>query len=162
MAERALTTGPGARRALDAGSARNGPCAVVAPSGEIDVCAAPMFRDALLAAREHGCDRLVVDLSDVSFIDAAALGVIVGVARDLGPEAVALVVPHENLATTFKICGLERVLGIYSSRDEALAAQATSATAGLPADGRPTGSSVGPPASHIRRRSDLPSSQGAA
>jgi anti-sigma B factor antagonist len=125
--------------------------AVVAPSGEIDISAAPVLREALLAAHARRPGLLLVDLSDVSFIDAAALGVVVGVARDLGPAAVALVVPHENVARIFQACGLDRVLGIYRSRAQALAARVPSVVApadGVDEEGRPR-AAVHPLAGHV-------------
>jgi len=118
MVQRTLTTAPETGRAPEA-AASDAQCAIVAPVGEIDAHNAAVFRNALLNAHRRVGGLLVVDLSDVSFIDAAALGAIVGVARELGPAAVALVVPHENLAKIFRICGLDRVLSIFASRPEA-------------------------------------------
>src|SRR5437763_230493 len=50
--------------------------AVVQLHGEIDATAAPTFREALVALRTTGEQELSVDLSEVSFIDSSAVGVI--------------------------------------------------------------------------------------
>src|SRR5262245_28609477 len=55
-------------------------CAVVGAAGEIDVSSAPAFRDALLNAVEHS-ERLVVDLSSVTFLDCAGLSALATVVR---------------------------------------------------------------------------------
>ena len=54
--------------------------AVVAPRGELDLVGTEALRRALLQACE--AERLVVvDLAEVSFLDSAALGVIVGATK---------------------------------------------------------------------------------
>jgi anti-sigma B factor antagonist len=112
-----------AQHEQDAQSPLDGAYVIVAPSGEIDAHVAPTFRETLLAAFGQGCRLLAVDLSDVSFLDAAALGAIVGVARELSPASIALIVPDESLARVFAICGLDRVLSIHGSLEGVLAAQ---------------------------------------
>ena len=59
-------------------------------------------------------------MSRVSFIDAAGVGVIVLAARRLGPGAVALVLPHRGLVRIFRICGLDRLLDFYETREQAV------------------------------------------
>jgi anti-sigma B factor antagonist len=93
---------------------------VVVLQGEIDVHTAPRLRDALMPGIDAGAQAIVIDLSEVSFIDAAGLGVIVLAARRLGPGAVALVLPHRGLVRIFRICGLDRLLEIYETREQAL------------------------------------------
>ncbi|MGD0997577.1 MAG: STAS domain-containing protein [Thermoleophilia bacterium] len=49
--------------------------------GEVDPHSVPRFRDAVAAGIDEGVTAIIVDLSDVSFIDASGLGVIVVAAR---------------------------------------------------------------------------------
>ena len=93
---------------------------VVVLRGEIDVHTAPLLGDAVTRGIDGGARALVVDLSEVSFIDATGLGVIVVAARRLGPGAVALVLPHRGLVRIFRICGLDRLLDIYETREQAV------------------------------------------
>lgn len=51
---------------------------VLVARGEIDVYTSPDFRAALYALVDRGDDPVVIDFSDVSFIDSSGLGVLVG------------------------------------------------------------------------------------
>jgi anti-sigma B factor antagonist len=93
--------------------------ALVILQGELDSCTAPRFRDAVDATIGEGTRAIVVDLSELAFIDAAGLGVVVMAARPLGPGAVALILPHAGLIRLFRICGLDRLLEIHETRDAA-------------------------------------------
>ena len=109
--------------------------AVVVLRGEVDIHSASRFRDVVAAGIEGGVRAVVVDLSAVSFIDGAGLGVIVLTARRLGPGAVALVLPHRGLVRVFRICGLDRLLAICETREEALRGlleQGSTVPTGLP------------------------------
>ena len=109
--------------------------AVLVLHGELDSHVASCVRDCLAVACDADLRGIVVDLSEVSFIEAAGLGAIVMAARRLGPGAVALVVPHAGLVRIFRICGLDRVLEIYERRDEAL--EGLIVAAGARRSGRP-------------------------
>lgn len=93
---------------------------VVTLKGEVDIHTASHFRDVITATISQGARAIVIDLTEVAFIDASGLGVVVVAARSLGPGAVALVLPHVSLIRVFRICGLDRLLEIYETRDEAL------------------------------------------
>jgi len=47
-------------------------------SGEVDLYTAPRFKDDLVALVDAGVVDIVIDLSQVTFIDSTALGVIIG------------------------------------------------------------------------------------
>lgn len=94
--------------------------AVVVLQGQVDTPCASRFRDAVTAGIEEGVAAMVVDLSAASFIDGVGLGVIVLAARRLGPGGVALVLPHRGLVRIFRICGLDRLLDICETREQAL------------------------------------------
>jgi anti-sigma B factor antagonist len=50
-------------------------------TGELDIASAPALRDQLLSLLRPGSNRLVIDLSRVSFCDASGLAVLVNTAR---------------------------------------------------------------------------------
>src|ERR1017187_4659247 len=60
---------------------------VISVEGELDLDTSPRLKWMLLDSLQAESDRLVVDLSLVTFMDSTALGVLVGVARKLDAPA---------------------------------------------------------------------------
>jgi anti-sigma B factor antagonist len=99
-----------------------GTAVVVAAGGEIDYAASPQLRELLARATHSGGAPVVVDLSEATFIDSTAIGVLVGAAAmlsEFGSE-MAIVCTDKQILNIFGIVGLSEVVGISSSRDEAL------------------------------------------
>lgn len=105
---------------------------VVAVRGEIDLFTAPELKQALGEAIEAGRTKIVVDLSETTFLDSTALGVLIGTVKRLRSRdgRLTIVNTDPNIAKTFEITGLDQIFTIRSSRDDAVAAldeeQATS------------------------------------
>ncbi|MEO6496360.1 MAG: STAS domain-containing protein [Solirubrobacteraceae bacterium] len=97
---------------------------VVAVRGEIDLFTAPDLKSVLLAAIDSGKSRIVVDLSQTTFLDSTALGVLIGAVKRLRARdgALTLVNTDANIAKTFEITGLDQIFTIAATRDEAIAA----------------------------------------
>jgi anti-sigma B factor antagonist len=97
---------------------------VVAVTGEIDLFTAPELKAALGEAIEAGRRRIVVDLSDTTFLDSTALGVLIGTVKRLRSREgrLTLVNKDSNIAKTFEITGLDQIFTICTTRDEAVAA----------------------------------------
>ncbi|HLM32847.1 MAG TPA: STAS domain-containing protein [Gaiellaceae bacterium] len=95
---------------------------VIALSGEIDLYTAPEFKQQLLETIGQGAKEVIVDLSETTFIDSTALGVLVGGVKRLRPNGgqLSLVCDDRNITKIFEITGLDKVFPIYGSRDEAL------------------------------------------
>jgi anti-sigma B factor antagonist len=100
---------------------------VIVLGGEIDLYTAPEFKERMVELIEGGKNRIVVDLSDATFIDSTTLGVLVGGVKRLRPAggSLALVCTDQNITKIFEITGLDRVFPIHATRDEALAALAS-------------------------------------
>jgi anti-anti-sigma factor len=64
---------------------------VIAPHGELDLASAPQLSEWLQSALEAGNTRIVVDLGSVTFMDSAALTVLIRGHRDAGATGAALV-----------------------------------------------------------------------
>ena len=95
---------------------------VVTVSGELDIATSPVLRDHLSAAIEAGRHRLVIDLSDLDFVDSIALATIVHAKKEL-PEhgKLALTVdPTSYVMLVFQSGGLTRVLDLVETRAEAI------------------------------------------
>jgi anti-anti-sigma factor len=82
------------------------------------------MREALFTACNGGPSRIVVDLSEVEFMDSTALGVLIE-ARTKLPNRKAFLLAAPGLGTqrALHISGLDRHFTVYESVDEALAAQ---------------------------------------
>jgi anti-sigma B factor antagonist len=98
--------------------------AIVELEGEVDIYSSPRFKEALSQGIGAGATRILVDLAKVTFIDSTALGVVVGGVKGMRARGGTLdvVCRDENIRRIFEITGLDRILGMYHSRDEALTA----------------------------------------
>ena len=97
---------------------------VLAVRGEIDLFTAPELKQVLAESIEAGRVRIIVDLTETTFLDSTALGVLIGAVKRLRSRdgALAIVNVDENIAKTFEITGLDQIFTIRASRAEALAA----------------------------------------
>lgn len=97
---------------------------IVAVRGEIDLFTAPELKSALADAIEEGRLRIVVDLSETTFLDSTALGVLIGAVKRLRTREGRLTIVNtdDNIAKTFEITGLDQIFTIRASRDEAVTA----------------------------------------
>jgi anti-sigma B factor antagonist len=101
----------------------DGDLAVLAIGGELDYEVSPQLRAHLVRAIKAGKRRLVLDLSEVTFIDSTAIGVLAGVIARLdeaGGGSLAVVCTHEKVLQIFEITGLDSVITLHRSRDEAV------------------------------------------
>jgi len=60
------------------------PEAFVTLQGELDLATTPFVTKRLRGAIDEGCRRMLIDLSEVTFIDASALGMLTTTRRELG------------------------------------------------------------------------------
>jgi anti-anti-sigma factor len=90
--------------------------------GELDLASAPSLKWALTDIIDAGNDQLVVDLSGVTFIDSTALGVLVGIRKNLRPGArLAIACTHPDVLHIFELTGLDSTFDLFSTFDDALA-----------------------------------------
>jgi anti-sigma B factor antagonist len=95
---------------------------VVAAPEEIDSTNADGLRAALLQSAAHGHATVVADLTDTTFCDTSGLHVLVRVhkrARAEGGE-LRLVIPQITVLRIFTLTGVDSVIPIYTSLQEAL------------------------------------------
>jgi len=95
---------------------------VLAVRGEIDLFTAPELKQVLAESIEAGRIRIIVDLTETTFLDSTALGVLIGAVKRLRSRdgALALVNVDENIAKTFEITGLDQIFTILDTREEAV------------------------------------------
>jgi anti-sigma B factor antagonist len=97
---------------------------VVSLQGDLDMYSAGRLKAALFEVIAEGATRVIVDLAEVIFVDSTALGVIASGVRSIEARGgiIDIVSDDKNVTRLFEITGLDRVLQIYGSRDDALAA----------------------------------------
>ena len=114
----------GLRKAPVLGVERQGDACVVRLGGELDLYNAPQVRDALIEACADSPGRVVVDLSDVEFVDSTALGVLIEARTRLdNRRAFLLAGPGLETRRALEISGLDRHLAVHETLDAALAAE---------------------------------------
>ncbi|MBV9593987.1 MAG: STAS domain-containing protein [Actinobacteria bacterium] len=100
---------------LSLSSSNVGERTVLSVAGEVDVYSAPQLRDRLTDLIDSGDSGLVVDLSEVSFLDSTGIGTLVaGLNRAAGAGGgLSLVCNQDRILKLFRITGLEGVFTIY-------------------------------------------------
>ena len=90
------------------------------PSGEIDAYTVDQFRDALSSLAT--VSKLLIDLSDVPFMDSAGLGALIGSIRKAGENDGQIVVScgRESLLGLLKTTGFDQIVTVTESVNEAL------------------------------------------
>jgi anti-sigma B factor antagonist len=88
--------------------------AVVRAAGELDVNTAPELREQLARLVSEGTRQIVVDLTDVSFVDSTALSVLVSALKRLrqADGDLQLASPNASVRRVFEITGLTRLFTI--------------------------------------------------
>jgi anti-sigma B factor antagonist len=105
---------------------------VLTVHGEVDVYSAPSLKEQIDASLTGSAPTVVVDLSEVEFMDSTGLGALVS-ARTAAVEAdgrLPLVCNRERILRLFQITGLDGVFEIHPTVDAAVAALAPNSTAG--------------------------------
>jgi anti-sigma B factor antagonist len=99
--------------------------AVITLSGELDAFDAPELRRTFETVRESEPPLVVLDLTDVAFLDSTVLGAIVGLlrrTREAGGE-LRTVLPETTARRIFEITNLVAALDVAPSREEATRAR---------------------------------------
>ena len=102
---------------------------VVSVAGEVDLFTAPEFKQRVMAPIAAGTERVIVDLTETTFIDSSSLGVLIGAHRRLRRLEGSLVIVCSNdaIVKTFRITGLDSVFTIVTTLDEAFNGDAVGA-----------------------------------
>jgi anti-sigma B factor antagonist len=101
----------------------DGKAHIVRLGGELDLYNADSVREALFTACDDGPERIVVDLSEVEFMDSTALGVLIEArSRLANRKAFMLAAPGVETKRALQISGLDRHFSVHESVEDALAA----------------------------------------
>jgi anti-sigma B factor antagonist len=97
---------------------------VVEVAGEVDVYTAPTLRQHLRDATGGTAPRVVVDLSEVNFLDSTGLGVLVGAMGRVreADGSMRLVVSSDHILKVLRITGLDALIPVDADAAAAVAA----------------------------------------
>lgn len=109
--------GTAAEKILEMEVSRRGAEAVVVAHGEIDHSAVREFREALRDAAAYAQPKILVDLTDVRYMDSSCVYALLDLWRDSGcrRDAVRLRVGSTPAAKVLKLAGLERIMQVDSA-----------------------------------------------
>lgn len=101
---------------------------VLTVGGEIDYAASPRLKRRIADHLKSDGRHLVLDLSWTTFIDSTAIGVLMSAATQMqGSDhgSLAVVCSHEKVLQIFEISGLDSIITLYRTCDEAVSELAT-------------------------------------
>jgi anti-sigma B factor antagonist len=90
--------------------------------GDVDLKTARNFRGALDDAAQEGKPRLIVDMSEVPFMDSSGLAALMGAEKALRARAQLIVVVPDNLRRIFEVTRLDNIVSVVGSLPEAFVA----------------------------------------
>ncbi|RLD00603.1 MAG: anti-anti-sigma factor [Chloroflexi bacterium] len=101
---------------------QDGKVTVIELSGEIDVSCAPQLKALLQGLMDEEKNQLLVDLTQVPFMDSTALGIFISAfkrTRQVG-GGVKFANPQADLRKVFSLTQTDKLLTIFDSVDEGL------------------------------------------
>ena len=95
---------------------------LISLAGDFDLHSGPEFERRVLEALGRGASDLLIDLSEVSFIDSTTIGILMRTRKRLAPLGgrVLIVTSDRNILRLFEITALDRMFEIYARRADAL------------------------------------------
>ena len=94
---------------------------IVTLKGEIDVGSAPQLKELVQQLIDDGDVQILIDLSDVPFMDSTGLGIFVNAYKQLqrAGGVIKFANPQEVLRKVFSITQTDKVFSIFESTEEA-------------------------------------------
>ena len=92
-------------------------------AGDIDLTGAKLFRERIVQVLDRGEQALLIDFTDVTYINSTGLSVLILAAKRLGGSngKLALTGVTDSIQRVLKITGLTSLFAILPTRVEALA-----------------------------------------
>ncbi|MCM6774169.1 STAS domain-containing protein [Nocardia sp. CDC159] len=119
-------SGEGTSRMLDVKVRNEGTVTVITVSGEIDIASVPHLQSALEESRQDG-SPLVVDMTNVGFMGSAGLSALMVASEAAKPQRLR-VVASDAVRRPIEVTGLDKLLAMFPTLDDALAADGLGAT----------------------------------
>jgi len=96
-------------------------CQLFRLTGLLDAFSEPTFRKVLGSKIEEGPKNIILDLSQIDFVDSSGLGALVQLAKQAQTaEGTLQIVTNARVTQTVKLVRLEKFLSLQSTVEEAL------------------------------------------
>lgn len=97
---------------------------VLAVAGEIDIYTAPLFKQAVVNLVSEGSTQVIIDLSDVTFMDSSGFGTLLGATKRLRPLGGGLHLAGANgtIQRMLHLTRLDTIMRVYPTPEEAVKA----------------------------------------
>ena len=107
---------------MDLATERQGGVLVVrVEERRLDAAIAIQFKDALRRTADAGANRVVLDLSDVEFLDSSGLGALVAAMKQLGPGCpLDLAGPQPPVERVLRLTRMDSVFSVFADVQTAL------------------------------------------
>lgn len=89
----------------------------------LDASCAVVFKDSVRATLSGHEGRVLLDLSQVEFVDSSGLGALVAVMKMLGGRRLELANPGEVVRKVLSLTRMDRVFVLHDSRADALSSR---------------------------------------
>lgn len=97
-------------------------CQIFHLLGQLDAFSEPTFQKVILGYVKEGANQIILDLSQIDFIDSSGLGALVRIVKSMEATKGKLqIVTNARVTQTVKMVRLEKFLNLRNSLDEALA-----------------------------------------
>jgi anti-sigma B factor antagonist len=89
--------------------------------GDIDAYSSPSLKDKVVKEIENGTKKIVLNLTNVDYIDSAGLGVLVALLKRIKKEQGILRISglKPNILKIFQLTRLNQIFDIYNTEEEA-------------------------------------------
>ena len=91
---------------------------IIEPAGIFDITQADAFYQQIDVALEQGVDKLLVDLSEITFVDSSGLGVLVVALKKVRAQSRDMYIcsVNEQVRMLFELTSMDRVFEILPDR----------------------------------------------
>jgi len=101
---------------------------VIDVSGEVDIYTTPQFKEAVTEILQQGHIHIIINLTDVSYMDSSGFGTLLSATKRLRPQngGIFLVGCNEAVSRMLDITRLNTIFTVVHTEEEAVAAVAAS------------------------------------
>ena len=101
---------------------KKGSILILSISGRVEMITSPQLKENVVSHINRGEHQLLFDLAELEYISSPGLGVLLYTAKLIQEKKgeIAFCSLRAHIFEVFKICGFEKVLPIYQTKEDAL------------------------------------------